>query len=176
MPIVLQPLTDYEPNLAAIYLKWFNDPEIANRIAPFGGLPATPETCEAWMRQLAHSETERRFTILLKRDNYRPIGDCGLTYIDYFTYEAGVSIFIADRALRGQKLGQFALKGLIKYAFSELKLKQLYLTTDAEYAQAVNAYQAVGFKSITVAETYRNDGTIYQQLFMELVKTKEFTS
>jgi RimJ/RimL family protein N-acetyltransferase len=172
MSVSLQPLTNYKPSLATIYLKWFNDPEIADKIAPFGGLPDTAESCEEWMRGLSTNKEEKRFTILLNVENYRPIGDCGLTYIDYHHKEAGVSIFIAEKQLRGQRLGQLTLKKLIKYAFDNLHLKMLYLTTDADYPLAVKAYEAVGFNSHSIIELCRGDGTPYNQLLMELRKQR----
>jgi diamine N-acetyltransferase len=174
MPIALEPLTGYDARLAEIYLKWFNDSEIAYRIAPFGGLPATPESCAEWMGDLTKSMIERRFTILLEAENYRPIGDCGLTFIDYLREEAGVSIFIADKSLRGQRLGQLALKRLLNYAFNDLELQTLYLTTDADYPVAVGAYTAVGFKPISVSDMTLPDSSPYRQMTMELKKTKEF--
>ncbi len=167
--IKLIPLIGYEPAIAQVYYGWFNDETLVSQIAPFGGLPRTVAEIKEWLESLTTTSLEKRFTIYFED---RPVGDVGLTSIDYPREEAGVSIFIGEANLRGMRLGTEALRGLIEYAFGEINLERLYLGTDGGNIPAVKSYIKLGFTEIASAELTDDTGQPRHEILMELWNTE----
>lgn len=170
----LVPLPDFDPKLIGYYLTWFSDPEISYQIAPVGGLPVTAVGVLGWMKSSAASPKEQRFTIVLDEDgNERPIGSCALVEINQEYRNAGVIIFIGDKSVRGKGLGTTALQLLIKYAFTELELKRLFLGVDSENFAALRAYMKCGFVEVARQDLLLPGLASRREYLMELHRPAE---
>ncbi len=165
----LVPLPDFDPVLIGYYLAWFNDPEINYQIAPLGGLPTTAAGVLGWMKTAEANPREHRFTIVLDEDgNEKPVGSCVLVAISQEYQNAGVIIFIGDKKLRGHGLGTAALRLLINYAFTELKLKRLFLGVDAANFAAIRTYIKCGFAEVARHNISVPGATSRMEYLMEL--------
>jgi RimJ/RimL family protein N-acetyltransferase len=70
----------------------------------------------------------------------------GLSNIDKDKQTAEVFILIGEDDYRGKGIGKIAMKYLIQFAFTQLKLKELRLEVDKYNLPAINLYRSLGFK------------------------------
>jgi RimJ/RimL family protein N-acetyltransferase len=136
---------------------WRNDPDIFSRVREYRFL--NMENQEAWFNSLRDNrniimfgvETECQRVWRNALDQYKLIGVCGLTNIDWITRKAEVSIYIGDKEFRGKGLGVEILNALANYAFNECNLNKLW----AE----IFAYNIVGEK-VFIKAGYKYEGKL----------------
>lgn len=68
---------------------------------------------------------------------------------------AEVGITILDRSHWGEGYGTEAMRLVLEYAFGELELNRVDLTTDAENARAIRSYEKCGFVREGLMRKYR---------------------
>ena len=73
--------------------------------------------------------------------------------IDLFDFDpkhlrAGIGIIITEKGQRNQGAGSEALRLLMKYAFSILKLRQLYANVGEDNAASIHLFKKLGFEEV----------------------------
>jgi len=122
------------------YVQWINDVDV---LAYFGSyLPWTMKQEEAWYEKIGKDESSIQFAI---EYNGQLVGGCGLNNITYRHQSAEVGLFIGEKSLWDQGLGQDTLRTLLDYGFDQLNLHRIYLRVFAENKRAVHAYEKIGF-------------------------------
>ncbi|HHY47353.1 MAG TPA: GNAT family N-acetyltransferase [Firmicutes bacterium] len=73
------------------------------------------------------------------------IGDIGLSGISWRGGEAELVVRIGEKEYWNQGYGRDAVSALVKYAFSKLKLRRVYLRVYQDNVRAVRCYESCGF-------------------------------
>jgi RimJ/RimL family protein N-acetyltransferase len=141
-------------------VRWLNNPA-ANQYAVDDPTHVTTEEEQSqWFAEYDKKRElgEKKFFTILEDD--RPIGFMGLSNIDGVKRTAEAFILIGEDDRRGHGIGKEAMRYLISYAFSELKLGSVYLTgVKKSNAPAINLYRGLGFQ-----ETSKNDEEVDMSL------------
>lgn len=128
------------------FVRWLNDPDVYQNL-----VIRTP---------MALAEEERWFASMLQRPPYeqvlvievqtdagwQPVGNTSLMEFDWPSACAEVGIFIGEKQLWGQRIGQRALGLVLDYAFFDLNLNRVSLRVYAPNTHAIRCYEAVGFQ------------------------------
>ena len=121
-----------------------------------------------WLNTKVANGEVVQFIIRLKENN-KPIGSVYFRDIDYEKGEAEYGIFIGEDDERGKGYGSEAAKTAIKYAFSELKLKSIFLRVFADNEFAIKSYESVGFKKERyLKNAIKNNGYSRDLIFMRI--------
>ncbi len=139
MDIYIRPLKKED---ALTSFKWRNNPDIWQFTGSKPDQRITPEIELNWIKKVLKEEDSKRFAICLK-ENDKYIGNIQLTNIRNRTAE--FHIFIGEQEFWGKGIGTEATKLLLKYAFEELKLKQVYLYVNPKNIAAIKSYEKCGF-------------------------------
>jgi RimJ/RimL family protein N-acetyltransferase len=141
--VYLRPL---EPDDAATVHRWYEDDEFRRLM---GDLPMSLAARRAgYERGAADFDPGTtdvfRFVICRLEDGV-PVGRTDLFSIDRTNGSAAFGIGIGDRAARGHGYGSDAVNALVDFAFGELRLERVWLSTDEENAAAQGTYRRCGF-------------------------------
>lgn len=136
--VVLRPI---EPDDLPFYVAWFADPEVLAYFGPY--LPMNLAQEEDWYRGQNDDPTRLNFAVDLEGQH---IGGGGLSSIDHRNQNAEVGLFIGEKSLWNQGLGQDVLTTLVAYGFDYLNLHRIYLRVFAENERGKRAYEKVGFR------------------------------
>lgn len=147
---------------------WINDPSIFTIMGVFG--PRSYAEQLSWFESLVGSRTNLVFALCRVEDDLH-IGNVSLFDIDYISRNAGLTVFIAEEAHRGEGYGTEAVSLLCEYAFGYLNLHKVYCKTDN--AVAGKLYESLGFKQEGVlrAQTYR-DGAYMDKLLYGVLRSE----
>jgi len=96
------------------------------------------------------SNNRKKFFTILSTN--KPVGFMGLSNINQIDKTAEVFILIGEDDYRGKGIGKIAMKYLIDFAFSQLKLKELKLEVNKNNLPAINLYHHFGFGDIKKTE------------------------
>jgi len=164
--VYLRPM---EPDDAAMVHGWYEDAEF---IALMGGRPTSlAERRSLYERRAADPPRDVLNFIVCLREDGRPIGRVDVFEIDAFNGNAGFGIGIGDPADRGHGYGRDAVEALCDYAFGQLRLERLWLTTDADNVRAQHLYESVGFRREGVARhAYYQDGRYQDDVRMAILR------
>ena len=138
--VYLRPLLESD---AAECWAWFNDPDVRRTLA----LRGRPNT-EATSRAFIHSLDPRRDQVFAIRTREGDIfvGNCGLHEIHPVDRHASLGLVIGRKEHWGQGFGTEAVRLLCRYAFDELNLHRVALSTYAINERGFRLYTRVGFK------------------------------
>ena len=122
---------------------WFNDPDVRRTLA----LRGRPNT-EVISRAFIHNPDPRRDQVfaITTRDGGIYVGNCGLHEIHPVDRYAMLGLVIGRKDYWGKGLGTEAVRLLCRYAFDELNLHRVALSTYAINERGVRLYARVGFK------------------------------
>ncbi len=130
---------DIEPMAA-----WRNDPEVSKYF--FDPRQVSVEEQRRWVEHLHGRRDELLFIIAPAVNSDRPVGSVGFTEIDLENKRAEFGRFLIEPSSRGKGFGSEALFLSLRYAFSDLKLRRLYLEVYEWNASARSLYERFGFK------------------------------
>jgi diamine N-acetyltransferase len=137
-----------EPEDLAILYKWENDPsiwQVSNTLSPF-----SKYTLRKYIENSHKSIFETgqlRFMIEIN-ENSRTIGTIDLFDFDPFNLRAGVGILIAETDERRKGYAGMAVRCLLNYCFTNLKLHQLYCNITEDNKPSIDLFNKVGFIEI----------------------------
>lgn len=137
-----------EPEDLAILYKWENDPsiwQVSNTLSPF-----SKYTLRKYIENSHKSIFETgqlRFMIEIN-ENSKTIGTIDLFDFDPFNLRAGVGILIADTDERRKGYAAMAIRCLLDYCFSNLKLHQLYCNITEDNKASIELFRKMGFIEI----------------------------
>ena len=109
--------------------------------------------------------------VICRIDDGHPVGRMDLFHIDKVNGAAAFGIGIGEPALRGKGYGSDAVNALVDFAFGELRLERVYLTTDGPNVRAQRTYLKAGF----VVEARRRrawveNGVMIDEIRMSLLR------
>lgn len=123
--------------------EWLHRPDIYSKIGV--QVPFTKEQQLKWFQSVIKDDSKIVLAVCLNSDNSH-IGNVSLDMIDRRHRNARLSIFIADKAVRGKGYGSEALELLEQYTFSTLNLHKIWCKTDADYPDVLHFYEKFGFR------------------------------
>jgi diamine N-acetyltransferase len=127
---------------AQVSYKWRNNPEIWRYTEFKPNHQISLKIEEDWLKNKLNNKNEERFAICLA-SNDRYIGNIQLIDIDL--EGASFHLFIGEKIFWGKGIAQQATKLILKYAFTELGLKQVALEVHKANLAAIAVYKKMGF-------------------------------
>jgi RimJ/RimL family protein N-acetyltransferase len=127
-----------------LYFKWLNHSKV--RKYARWELPVTTEDIKKWFEpQEGRVPHVIVFELWHKKDK-KPIGEVGLSEIDWINGWANVFLFIGEPEYWGKKIATEGAKMIIEYAFNELNLKILQAGAAIENISSWSVSEKIGFK------------------------------
>jgi RimJ/RimL family protein N-acetyltransferase len=159
--------TEDLPNIMA----WINDREVTRNLA-LGIWPISKEAEEEWIRKIVMQEDPQNHVVVIETLDGIYLGSAGLHKIDMRSGHAEIGIVIGKKEYWSKGYGSDALRTLIKFAFSNLRLRKLYLKTMGSNLRAQKCYSKLGFKEVGRLKAHElkegmYEDIIYMELFQE---------
>ena len=142
---------------AKIYTKWKNDPKV--RLYMRNVMPRTLETTKKRYEPQERDAPEHiSFTIYHKEDK-KPIGNVGLSRINWFNRWANAFAFIGEKEYWGKNIATEATKLILRYAFEELNLHKISAGAAINNIGSWSVAEKVGFTyEATLKDEFYVDG------------------
>ena len=136
-----------------------------------------PRARQATVRQWnesGRSNPQQAVFVIYERTSNRPIGETGLTSIDWFHRTAEFGVLIGETACWGLGYGAEATLAMLAYGFSSLNLHALWLRVSSSNPRGIRAYQRAGFQEAgRLREAQVIDGQRCDVVYMECL-AREF--
>jgi RimJ/RimL family protein N-acetyltransferase len=149
-----------------LYLKWLNHPKV-RKFARWE-LPVTREEIKKWFEpQEGRIPRDIIFELWHKEDK-KPIGEVGLSQIDWVKGWANVFLFIGEPEYWGKDIATEGAKMIVEYAFNELNLKILQAGAAIDNIGSWTVAEKIGFnyrgidKNDTFIDGKYVDGKVYR--------------
>ncbi len=148
------------------YVLWFADRDV---LAWFGFYtPMNLAQEQAWWE--GQNKDPNRLNFAVEYEG-RHIGGCGYASLDRKNQNGEVGLFIGEKSLWNQGLGQDILTTLVDYGLQYLNLHRIFLRVFAENERAVRAYEKVGFKHEgRFRESEWRHGRWHDMLYMSILR------
>jgi RimJ/RimL family protein N-acetyltransferase len=161
-------------DLIPLYHRWFNDFAVRRtRVRP--PRATALEAQEREYDALVSSAERCDFTVY-DRATWTPIGDAGLSGIDYRHSSAFFFITIGESAYRGKGYGTETTRLVLDYAFTALGLHGVKLEVAEFNLAGINAYRKAGFREVgRWRQSWMLNGRLWDTICMDCLAT-EFTS
>jgi len=162
-------LSPENPDDAALYTKWLNDPAVTVSLGGYAKVFSLPRT-EREMREAV--SRDHSYAIVL-REGERLLGNIDFRDVDHLNGKATLGIFIGEEADRGQGYGAEATRLMLNYAFTTLHLHNVQLEVFSNNAQAIACYEKVGFKiSGRRRESVFIEGGFVDEIYMDILDSE----
>jgi diamine N-acetyltransferase len=137
-----------EPSDLDVLYNWENDTSIwkvSQTIAPFS------KNILAKYLENAHQDifTAKQLRLMIEKDN-TPIGTIELFDFDPVNFRCGIGIWIVDEENRRKGYAKESLTLIIKYAFSNLHLNQIYCNISSRNQASINLFGSLDFQLVGV--------------------------
>jgi RimJ/RimL family protein N-acetyltransferase len=153
---------------AETYVKWLNDFNVTDGV----GSSFRVTSLESEKEWLLHNSSQYQFAIVKLEDD-KLIGNCGIQGIDQMRQCAEVGLFIGDEENRNKGYGEEVLHLLLDYGFDYLNLNNIMLKVFSFNERAISCYKKVGFKEIgRRRQSYYLKGKFYDEVFMDILKNE----
>jgi RimJ/RimL family protein N-acetyltransferase len=123
-------------------VRWNNDDEVECFMD--GPQPKTLEECKRWYAECLKSRNYRLYAI--ENEVGVLLGELELDHISWRRREAELRIRIGEKEYWGQGYGRAAIHVLLRVAFGQLNLDQVYLRVYQFNTRAIRCYERVGFR------------------------------
>jgi len=137
-------LSPIDPDDAATYVEWLNDPELAV-LLQIVVKPVSLATQREFLEKF--SRDPYQFAIIDRKTD-RLIGGCGLKDVDLVNRTSLMGIFLGDKGYWGKGYGEESTRLLLDFAFSYVNLRSIMLEVFDFNARAIRCYEKVGFKHV----------------------------
>jgi len=145
-----------------------NDIEVRSLVSARSPVPESLAELEARFAAGAANPQPGQIRFAIEADG-AVIGDCGLHTMDNYSLNCHLGIAIR-RDLWGQGYGTDAVRLLVDYAFSYLRMHKVCLEVLAHDARAVRAYEKAGF----VAEGRFREHSWHRGAYRDLLRMAVF--
>jgi len=126
------------------YVKWWNDPEVAQFTSMEPG-SITLEHEQEFLANISAPECRERHWAIEAHGKH--IGSCALVPDrDSKMAKAGLGIIIGDRTAWGHGYGPAALREALRIGFEEMNLHRIHLTVFPDNRRAIRCYTKCGFQ------------------------------
>jgi ribosomal-protein-alanine N-acetyltransferase len=132
--------------------RWFNDHEVIGFLS--GRYPISLLREEQWIRERTKDAT--RMFLAIDTKEGRHIGTVGLYDIRIDDRNAALSITIGEKECWSQGYGADAIATLLRFAFGDMGLRRVWLTTLEYNERGIACYRKCGF---------RHEGRLRQDIF-----------
>jgi RimJ/RimL family protein N-acetyltransferase len=157
-PILVDDTVTIRPQTAAdapLLFEWFYDPDVL----PWLQLSEDPpqyRTLEGVQERFERLDADPS-TLLWRIDTAdgQPIGEIGLYEIHPLQKRAEIHLCIGGTGMRGQGYGTHAIRLLMNYAFTGLKLRRVFLIVDEDNLRAIRSYEKSGFRREGLLRAHR---------------------
>lgn len=154
------------------FVKWFNDPEVRHYLEMY--LPMSKAAEEEWFEAHLKDDSSRIFAIETEEGVH--IGNVGLHQLDWKNRNAFLGIVIGEKEYWGRGYGSDAIIALLDFAFNEMNLHRVHLSTYDFNQRAIRCYEKCGFRHEGRArEAHFTDGRYHDSLLMAILR-KELVS
>ena len=102
------------------------------------------------------------------------IGDIGLVEISWRRSEAELVVRIGDERYLGKGYGRDAIRALLDYAFTTVKLDRVYLRVFADNAPALKCFGKCGFRKEWTLTLRPEEGGPPRKVFLMMLQRKDF--
>jgi RimJ/RimL family protein N-acetyltransferase len=163
-------LRPMEPPDLPHFVEWLADDEVRRWLAEMDKPPTLDEEI-AWYERRRSDPDSVMWAIELLEG--RLAGSLELRVSEHAN-RAELGIVIGDKALWNQGLGTDAVRAVLGYAFTELKLNRVELTTDEDNARGIRCYEKCGFIREGLLRQHRIVNRKYGNTIMMSVLRKEW--
>ena len=151
-----------EPEDLELLYKWENDTalwHLSNTLSPFSKftLKRYIETSDKSIFEAG----QLRLMIQIEQTS-ETIGTVDLFDFDPFNSRAGIGILIADKSSRRKGYAKIAVKAMIDYCFSRLKIHQLYCNIAAGNSASIRLFKEAGFVESGRKKDWLFNGSSYE--------------
>ncbi len=155
---------------AEIYVKWLNDFSVTDGVGSSCRVTSL-ETEKEW---LTRNSGQYQFAIVKLEDD-KLIGNCGIQGIDQLRQCAEVGLFIGDEENRNKGYGEEVLNLLLDYGFDYLNLNNIMLKVFSFNENAISCYKKVGFKEIgRRRQSYYIKGKFHDEVYMDILRNERY--
>jgi RimJ/RimL family protein N-acetyltransferase len=150
-----------EADLPALF-KWINDRELVLMSSAYKPVSAVEH--RRWFDEIRERPDTYIFAIRMQ-DGSSPIGTCQLHDVNRAHRNAELQIRIGDANARGRGYGTEAVRLLVQFGFSELKLHRIHLHVFVSNTVAQRVYEKAGF----VQEGLLRDAAFVEGRYVDMV-------
>jgi len=164
--IILRPI---EPEDLEILYKWENDPDIwniSNTITPFSKYILKKYIENSHLDIYETKQFRFMIDFLSDEDNSIPIGTIDLFDFDPYHNRIGVGILIKKNENRKKGYASIALELLINYAFTILKVHQLYCNICIDNKISLHLFKKFNFEVIGLKKDWNKTSTGWKGEYM----------
>lgn len=141
-------------------VEWINNPD--NNAHLHYDIPICAEKTGVWF---ANKNNDKRLDLVIEYDGVS-VGLIGLLNIDFQNQKAEYYISMGDTTYKRKGIATTASMLLVRFAFDELKLHKVYLTTDGDNLIAHRLFEKCGF----VREGVLRDDLIHRGKFIDRIR------
>ena len=170
---VLTRLRGVEESDAPLLHAWDNDPEI--RAALDVVFPVTISSTTEYIREITGSRDGVLF-IVSDRETEAPIGFTTLFDIDWIARKAEFGIIIGDKRYWSRGYGTDAALATLSFAFEDLGLHRVYLSTYSYHPRAIRVCEKCGFVREGVMRKARYHHGAYHDVVLMGILYDEFAA
>ncbi len=155
------------------FVRWLNDPDVYQNLVIRTPMSLADE--ERWFEgNTARPPHEQVLVIEVETpQGWQPVGNTSLMDFDWPSACAEVGIFIGEKELWGQGIGQRALRLVLKYAFHDLNLNRVGLRVYETNQHAIRCYEAVGFQHEgRLRQAMNRKGRLVDILLMSVLRSE----
>ena len=155
---------------AEVFARWSQDPDYLRNQDTDYARPYSAETFIERFNPGRENPNAVMFDLRTVEDN-RLIGFVAIHSIEWNNQAGLLAIGIGEPNYRGHGYGADALRLILRYAFDELNLHRVGLDVISNNAQAIRAYERVGFKQEGVQrESVFRDGQRHGRVVMGILR------
>jgi RimJ/RimL family protein N-acetyltransferase len=138
---------------AALFVRWWHDPEVLHWLH----LSEGPEiTQESWLKAYESRREDASYAAwIIETKDGLPVGQVGLHSIDPIHTRASLFISIGEKDQWGRGIGSDAVRLVLSEAFNRYDLRRVELITDADNARGIRCYEKCGFVSEGTLRAHR---------------------
>ncbi len=162
-----------EPEDLEHLYQWENDTEIWNVSETLS--PISRYILKKYLLNATRDifETRQLRLIIQLRNTDKAIGTMDIFDFDHFHKRAAVGILIADKTERKKGYAGEALEIIKKYAFTVLRLHQLYCTITVTNTSSLELFQKAGYEISGIRKEWNWRGDNFQdEYFLQLVNSE----
>jgi RimJ/RimL family protein N-acetyltransferase len=149
------------------FVRWLNDPEVTQYLVTY--MPMSQAQEERWFE--AQLEQRDGFILGIETLDGKLIGNLALVHIDWKNSRAGLGVVLGEKEYWGQGYGTDAITALLGFAFKQMNLHSVHLTTYEYNKRAIRCYEKCGFKlEGRMRQAHFYDGRYHDELMMGVLR------
>jgi len=158
------------------FLRWINDPEVTENLMLVSPMSRVEE--ERWYENMLNLSPNEHVMVIDIRDpkktgEWRAIGTCQFTSIDWRNRSAELGIMIGEKPLWNQGYGTETMQLLLQHGFNSLNLHRIWLQVYAKNPRGIRAYEKAGFTyEGKFRQAHYQHGQYYDVHLMSILKAE----